>query len=102
VRLATALRHFSALGGHLSEGRREANQVPSASPVRIADRLAGLTKREIEVLRLVAKGLTNGQIAQRLGISPVTVSSYLRSIYSKLRVNSRLGAMRYAIDKGML
>src|SRR6266436_2115816 len=59
---------------------------------------AGLTKREFEVLRLVAKGLTNAQIAERLLISLTTVNSYLSSIYGKLGVSSRLGAMRYVID----
>ncbi len=62
---------------------------------------AGLTKREAEVLRLIAQGLTNAQIADQLVISPVTVNSYLRSIYSKLGVSSRTGAMRYAIDHNL-
>jgi DNA-binding CsgD family transcriptional regulator len=59
---------------------------------------AGLTRREFEVLRLLAQGLMNVQIAERLVISVTTVNSYLSSIYSKLGVSSRLGAMRYAID----
>jgi predicted ATPase/DNA-binding CsgD family transcriptional regulator len=63
---------------------------------------ARLTKREFEVLRLVAKGLTNAQIAQSLVISLTTVNSYLSSIYSKLGVSSRLGAMRYVIDRHLL
>lgn len=63
---------------------------------------AGLTRREFEVLRLVAKGLTNAQIAESLIISLTTVNSYLSSIYSKLGVSSRLGAMRYVIDRHLL
>lgn len=63
---------------------------------------ARLTKREFEVLRLVAKGLTNAQIAERLVISHTTVNSYLSSIYGKLGVSSRLGAMRYVIDHRLL
>lgn len=63
---------------------------------------ADLTRRELEVLRVVAKGLTNAQIAEQLIISPTTVNSYLRSIYNKLGVSSRLGAMRYAIDHALL
>jgi DNA-binding NarL/FixJ family response regulator len=70
--------------------------IPSAIPP------ARLTKREFEVLRLVAKGLTNAQIAERLVISLTTVSSYLSSIYGKLGVSSRLGAMRYVIDHRLL
>ncbi len=63
---------------------------------------AGLTKREAEVLRLIARGLTNAQIAEQLVISPVTVNSYLRSIYGKLGVSSRTAAMRYAIDHNLI
>ncbi len=63
---------------------------------------AGLTKREAEVLHLIARGLTNAQIAEQLVISPVTVNSYLRSIYSKLEVSSRTAAMRYAIDHNLI
>src|SRR5207244_8004937 len=63
---------------------------------------AGLTKREAEVLRLIARGLTNAQIAEQPVISPVTVNSYLRSIYGKLGVSSRTRAMRYAIDHNLI
>jgi predicted ATPase/DNA-binding CsgD family transcriptional regulator len=63
---------------------------------------AGLTKREAEVLCLIARGLTNAQIAEQLVISPVTVNSYLRSIYSKLGVSSRTRAMLYAIDHNLI
>jgi len=63
---------------------------------------AGLTRREFEVLRLAAKGLTNAQIAETLVISLTTVNSYLSSVYSKLGVSSRLGAMRYVIDHHLL
>jgi len=63
---------------------------------------ARLTKREFEVLRLAATGLTNAQIAERLVISHTTLNSYLSSIYGKLGVSSRLGAMRYVIDHRLL
>ncbi len=58
---------------------------------------AGLTAREVEVLRLVAMGLTSAQIAERLIISLLTVNTHVRSIYSKLGVSSRSAATRYAI-----
>lgn len=58
----------------------------------------GLTVREVEVLRLVAHGLTNGQIAARLIISPRTVNTHLTGIYGKLRVSSRSAATRFAIE----
>jgi predicted ATPase/DNA-binding CsgD family transcriptional regulator len=57
-----------------------------------------LTEREVEVLRLLAQGLTNAQIAQQLVISLFTVKAHLRSIFSKLYVPSRTAAARYAID----
>jgi DNA-binding NarL/FixJ family response regulator len=57
-----------------------------------------LTARELDVLRLVAAGLSNAQVAERLVVSPRTVHSHLYSIYSKLGVNSRTAATRYALD----
>jgi predicted ATPase/DNA-binding CsgD family transcriptional regulator/Tfp pilus assembly protein PilF len=57
-----------------------------------------LTARELEVLRLVAQGLTNSQVAERLFVSPATVNVHLTSIYGKLGVNSRSAATRYALD----
>jgi DNA-binding NarL/FixJ family response regulator len=50
------------------------------------------------VLRLVAEGLTNTQIAEHLVVSPKTVHSHLGSIYSKLGIRSRSAATRYAIE----
>ena len=61
-------------------------------------RPAGLTERELEVLLLVAEGLSNTQIAERLVISAATVKTYLSAIYAKLGVSSRTAAMRYVID----
>ena len=58
----------------------------------------GLTPREMDVLRLLAQGLTSAQIAERLVIGLVTVNSHVRSIYSKLGVTTRAAATRYAIE----
>jgi predicted ATPase/DNA-binding CsgD family transcriptional regulator/transcriptional regulator with XRE-family HTH domain len=66
------------------------------------DHLCGLTAREREVLRLVAIGLTNTQVAEKLVLSPLTINAYLRSIYSKLGVSSRTAATRYAIDHQLI
>ncbi len=57
-----------------------------------------LTGREVEVLRLVAQGLSDIQVAERLVISPRTVQGHVRSIYNKINVNSRSAATRYAIE----
>jgi DNA-binding CsgD family transcriptional regulator len=56
--------------------------------------LASLTAREVAVLRLVAHGLTDAQVAERLVISPHTVHAHLRAIYGKLEVSSRAAATR--------
>ena len=58
----------------------------------------GLTKREIEVLRLLAMGLTDAQIAEQLVLSLHTVHAHLRTIYSKLGVTSRSAATGYAYE----
>ena len=58
----------------------------------------GLTAREVEVLRFIAKGLTDAQIAEQLVISPRTVNTHLTSIYGKIQVSSRSAATRYAIE----
>ena len=58
----------------------------------------GLTAREVEVLRLLAQGMTSAQIAEQLVISVVTVNFHVRSIYSKLGVTSRAAATRYAME----
>jgi len=57
-----------------------------------------LTAREVEVLRLVAVGLSDSAVAERLVISPRTVQGHVRSIFNKIHVNSRVAATRYAIE----
>jgi DNA-binding NarL/FixJ family response regulator len=61
----------------------------------------GLTAREVEVLQLVAQGLTNEQVAEQLVISPRTVNTHLTSIFSKIGVSSRGAATRYAIEHNL-
>jgi predicted ATPase/DNA-binding CsgD family transcriptional regulator len=64
--------------------------------------LAGLTAGEAQVLRLVASGMSNAQVAKKLFISRRTVDAHLRSIYRKLGVASRTAATRHAIDCGLI
>jgi DNA-binding CsgD family transcriptional regulator len=61
-----------------------------------------LTVREEEVLRLVARGLTDAQVAEALIISPRTVNAHLRSIYAKLNISSRNAATHFALEHHMI
>ena len=62
----------------------------------------GLTSREVEVLGLVAQGLTNEQVAEQLVISSRTVNTHLTAIYRKIGVSSRSAATRYAIEHHLI
>ncbi len=61
-----------------------------------------LTTREVEVLQLLAQGLTSAQMAKQLFVSVVTVNFHIRSIYSKLGISSRSAATRYAIEHHLM
>lgn len=77
-----------AASGHRTERRREGP--------------AGLTQREIEVLRLVARGMSNKAIAGRLFISPKTVGNHVEHIYMKINASSRAAASLFAMQSGLL
>lgn len=86
--LAVAERTFAALGA--APAQHEAARLRgSAYP-------DGLTAREVEVLRLVAAGQTNPQIAATLFLSEKTVARHLSNIFTKTRVTSRTAAATYA------
>jgi predicted ATPase/DNA-binding CsgD family transcriptional regulator len=77
----------------------EPTPLPETPPPTLSDpNIADLTPRELEVLRLVAQGLTDAQVAKKLVISPHTVHTHLASIYSKLGVKSRTAAAHLAIE----
>jgi non-specific serine/threonine protein kinase len=61
-----------------------------------------LTRREIDMLKLIAEGLTDAQVADRLVLSARTVQAHARSIYSKLNITTRSAATRYAIKRGIV
>ena len=77
-------------------------QATSHRPEGAADQVETLTTRELDVLRLAARGLTNRAIGHRLGISHRTVQGHLASIYGKLRVNSRTEAVTEALRRGWI
>jgi predicted ATPase/DNA-binding CsgD family transcriptional regulator len=109
---ATARVHLgeSAFAQALSDGRSMTpaqalaayKALPMQTPRRVKRSLAypaGLTAREVEVLRLVAAGLTDAQVAEYLVISLRTVNTHLTSIYNKLGINSRAAATRFAVER---
>ena len=77
---------------------RRALQVLSSSP---APAYAELTRREREVLELIASGLSNHAIAAKLGLSTNTISNHISSIFSKLQVSSRAEAIVRARSAGL-
>lgn len=110
VRLVTA-RTLIAVGDEESARReleaacatfRELGATPAAEEakrlLRPADHPAGLTGREVEVLRLVASGRSNTQIAGELVLSEKTVARHLSNIFAKLDVGSRTAAAAYAFE----
>jgi DNA-binding NarL/FixJ family response regulator len=78
----------------LGEYRRLATRPPSDGGPRLTD-------RETEVLRLVAKGLSYRQIAERLRLSHRTVQNHVQNTLSKLHLHNRVELVRYAIERGL-
>ena len=67
-----------------------------------ADGLGELSPREVEILRLVAQGLGDAEIAERLVLSPHTVHRHVANVRTKLRLPSRTAAVAYAARAGLL
>jgi NarL family two-component system response regulator LiaR len=83
-------------------GAAPALTAPAAgAPVRI-ERPGGLTRREVEILKLVAEGHSNAQLARMLWVTEQTVKFHLSNIYRKLRVANRTEASRWAQRNGLL
>ena len=70
--------------------------------VRRREGPAGLTPREVEVLRLLARGMSNREIADRLVISPKTVGNHVEHIYGKIGAPTRTRASLFAMQHGLL
>ncbi len=100
-RMMTPEQALAAQGKAMIPTAMSARQV-SAPPKKSPTSPAGLTAREVEVLRLLAKGLTDAQIAEHLVLSLHTVHAHLRTIYSKLGVTSRSAATRYAFEHQLM
>jgi HD-GYP domain-containing protein (c-di-GMP phosphodiesterase class II) len=96
------------LRGDARAGRLDADVVPAVleaaghrAGVR-RPRPAGLTDRQLEVLRLLASGLSNRQIAARLMVSPRTAERHVQDVYDKIGLSSRAGAALYAMEHGLI
>jgi DNA-binding CsgD family transcriptional regulator/tetratricopeptide (TPR) repeat protein len=100
--LAEAIAIAEVLGAAPLHAAAALHSASEGKPEGTAGFPAGLTQREVEVLQLVAEGLTDGAVAQQLFISPRTVSQHLRSIYGKLEVSSRAAATRFAVEHRLL
>jgi HD-GYP domain-containing protein (c-di-GMP phosphodiesterase class II) len=90
-------------------GRFDADAVRAvvAAAHGVADRIrpaapAGLTPRQVDVLRLVAEGLSNREIAQRLVVSARTAEHHVQDVYLKIGVSSRAAAALFAVEHGLL
>jgi LuxR family maltose regulon positive regulatory protein len=103
--LATLLRHASARISHRDYGKAimaEITQAAVAAPLGPSDMPDALSEREIEVLRLVAAGLSNRAIGRGLIISEKTVKTHLSNIMGKLGVGNRTQAVEQARHLGVL
>jgi ATP/maltotriose-dependent transcriptional regulator MalT len=76
-----------------------AQSIVTSRPQALAD---PLNKRELEILRLIAEGLTNGEIADRLVLAISTVKWYVNQIFGKLNTTSRMQAVTHARSLGLL
>lgn len=96
----TVYRGESALSPKIAS--KVVRQATSRRPEGAADQVEALTSREIDVLRLVAKGMTNREVGRELDISHRTVQGHLANVYGKLGVNSRTEAVTKALKRGWI
>lgn len=101
--IAHAVRVVYA-GGQLLDPQVHARLVESISsrtvPPPSRDIDPGLTTREVEVLRLIAQGWSNAELAERLHVSPATVKTHINNLFAKLGVRDRAQAVAFAYNNG--
>jgi DNA-binding NarL/FixJ family response regulator len=98
--VAPALERAAAIEARLA-APAESDRTAGAGATRRLQAV-GLSPREVEVIQLVARGLTDAEVGTRLFISPRTVARHLQSVYNKLGVNSRTAAAAFAFEHGLV
>jgi DNA-binding NarL/FixJ family response regulator len=102
--ILSAVRSVSA-GGHWLQREMTGNLFRELRRARQAERERGqaaLSERETEILKLLAEGLRNSEIAERLFISERTVKVHVANVFGKLGLHDRVHATRYAIRSGLV
>lgn len=101
---AVELRRLVVEGGLLAEPVEAALAAAGHEPRRVprSRNPAGLSDREIEVLQLVARGLTTKQVAERLYLSPKTVDHHIQHVYTKISVSTRAAAALWGVQNGVV
>ena len=106
-RARTADEAAAELRGEVASGRMDGDVVEAV--LEVAGHGAGrrfrpgnLTPREIDVLRLAVRGMSNKQIASHLVVTPKTVGNHIEHIYSKIGVSNRVAASLYAMEHGLV
>jgi len=110
-RVAEAIREVHAGGSVIQPAlarrliRQFVSPAPGAPPGGAPEAAGGervLTDRELEILELIAKGMSNAEAAKALGLSPGTVRTHLEHIYAKLDVSNRTEAVTQGIRRGLI
>jgi HD-GYP domain-containing protein (c-di-GMP phosphodiesterase class II)/DNA-binding CsgD family transcriptional regulator len=99
---AAAQLHTEVVAGRLDAPAVGAVVEAAGLPKRRAAWPNDLTDREVEVLRVLARGLSNREIAETLVLSPRTVQHHLASVYDKINLRTRAGAAVFAIENGLV
>ena len=97
----------SRLTVHLLRDLKRGRPKPEAEPPQTAAHwratpFSALTRRELEILKLLARGRSTDEVAERLHISPFTVRNHVRNLLTKLSVHSRTGALSLALRRGLI